>query len=743
MPNQRQRFRKRLYRAPKDKTQLSILLREIGKDVHGENIAAGLHKADRELADSSVEQEDQARILAVVADSQFKQGRFARAAQLYMRSATMTVRHERLWLRPLIGHVGALLKIPQVAQARLMALHAVAVAKKKMEDFDRHVRLANRTIAEQRVVFSVAVPPRVSVVATRMANLFLYEGEPQIADELFVLAIKESPGGANRAQQGLAKTALARGDYAQAMQLAANCIRTGNYRAKTLSAWAIVVSARRKLGGWRISDRLLDGLKKAPAGLRARTVLTIARELRNNDMRQWREIADRWLQAEGADFPIIQAELRKMILSSEKTCLGNASERVTGANRLLETGGLSPREWLSAVKELVKARLGDGSQVDLKPYMMEGRAKYGPDFAEQTALSLGVTCIKAKRGDLARALLRKNAETLEKKQAVWGKSIWALAELERGQGNHAAAAARYRDYFQEESMPVRFRLQAQIRWAEALISAGQPGALLASRPLIMATLRGIKEPDVLMNFARQLPTLTPELEEWSYELFGQGASLALEQFQKAEHPDTAVKMAFILARRQINDFDRAADAIRLWEGFDDKKKAWLWSNSTIFWEYLGLLVKAYVLEGQCPQAESFALHWLSDPATPPGGVVQIGIPYGKLLINSQRFGDALVLFDRLLTEAPMNPSCAYAWYWKALEAHKKNTPDERNRCIECLRRATGDQGGVPTQKDLYGKAMLLWADMDVARVEAQSTPFAAAELEILRTHLEGDLKRLP
>jgi tetratricopeptide (TPR) repeat protein len=173
-----------------------------------------------------------------------------------------------------------LLKVPQVDQAIMMARQAVAVAETKMARFDSQVRQANQTLVANASLAASPVPMRISVVATRMGNLFLQEGEPEAAAEFFLKAIQSAKGGANRARQGMAMIAMARGEYAEAAETTAEAIRIGHYRVKTLPAWSIHISARRKQGCWRVNDRLIKGLEKAPASLRARATLAIVTELR-------------------------------------------------------------------------------------------------------------------------------------------------------------------------------------------------------------------------------------------------------------------------------------------------------------------------------------------------------------------------------------------------------------------------------------------------------------------------------
>ncbi|MBU1694221.1 MAG: hypothetical protein KKC51_09695, partial [Verrucomicrobia bacterium] len=339
---------------------MSSALREIGESIRGRDFATGLTQANQLLSTPTLNRHEQARILGMVGDSEFRRGAFEEAAQIYQRAATLCLDHHDLWLRPLVGQVKSLLKAVRVDDALMMARHACDVARQKCAAFDAQVSAANRELIERGYVNVPSLPPRVSVVATRMGALFLNEGEPASAQEFFEKALEANPRGACRARQGLARIALAMDDPTRSLILAEGSIRIGNYAAKTIAAWPILIAARRKLGGWQISQNLLDGLEMTPPSVRARTVLTIIRELRKSDMRQWREVALRWSSREGQEFPITEAEIRKMVLASAKVMPGDATGKRELAEQLLQTPGLSRNEWLAAAKEVVRAGLWEG-----------------------------------------------------------------------------------------------------------------------------------------------------------------------------------------------------------------------------------------------------------------------------------------------------------------------------------------------------------------------------------------------
>ena len=739
----KKKMRKRPRRTPRDKTELSATLRNIGDSVRRGKHAAGLAKANAVLENTNFHQRDRARVLALVADSEFKRGRYEKAAQIQLRVATDTIDDPTLWLRAYIGEVMALLKSPNVEDAIMMARHAVEVAETKMANFDEQVRLAKQAVEEGGSVEVPPVPVRVSVVATRMGYLFLQEGEPESAEEFFNRAIASTKGGANKARQGLAKIALARGEFGKAIDVASDAIRRGGYKVKTLDAWKTLISARRQLCGWKIRERLIKGLDAAPAGLRARTILTIVRELRKNDMRQWRDVAENWSQKEGRHFPVVETEIRKMALASAKAEPGNATDKREKAEQLLQMPGLSAKEWLNGTKEFVRASLWEGNTVNFGQLVASAVSAYGEEFAPRARHSLALSCMMAKRHDLARPLLQENVRMDPCGNPAWAKSVWALARMESLLGNHAVAAGLYRRFFEETSIAVRFRLQAQLLWCQELIDAGQPGPLIEARSLMETTLSGVQDPEVLMNFARHLLTAPEELRNWGQELFEQGKTIANRQFNDAISPSVAISILFKLARRQVIDFNRNEEVIALWEGLSPDKRDWLWSQKRDFWEYLGLVFDAYVRCGNMTEAEAFAGEFIEDPASPPEQLPLLGVPLARCLRATGRFAESLDLYERMARLVPTHPVCVEAWYWLALVARKQSNTLKVNEYAANIRAVQGVQVGMMEQWKYDARALLLLADLNVAGVDAQAVNYTGDFLNMQYSQIMQDMEELP
>lgn len=722
----------------REENALAAALRRIGEHIQNYKFDDALTKINEELDNPELTDPDASRLLAMVGDSEFKRGRYTEAAAAYLDAASLGVGHATLWLRPLLGHVRSLLKIPDVDAALTMAQQAVGMGVSKMAVFDEQIRLVKQEFATNGSAQVPRLPQRVSVVATKMGYLFLEEGEPDAAEGFFNFAVDNNKHGACRARQGLAKIALARGAHGQAIGLATESIRIGGFKAKTLSSWPILISARHQLGGRRISDRLVRGLALAPAAVRSRAVLAIVRELRKNDMRQWQEIADNWMANEGEDFPRVQREIQKLILSSTKSELGNASAKRAAAEQLMQMPTLGPREWIMAAKELVRSSLLDGINIDVVQLVASGVAKYhNVDFGATATHSLALACIAAKQYVQARTLFQSNIQGRDAGSPLWGKSTWALARMESSQGNYSVAAAGFHSFFSALLLPTRLRMKAKLLWVENLLQAGTTVDSEAAKTELQVVLNDAQDPFLILDFARQLQSSTGLLQTWGRELFAQGAALAMSQFNAAEKPADALAILFKLARRQVIDFEKSSDAIALWESLDDNKRDWLWSTSSVFWEYIGMIYEAYVNIDDLTGAEEFAQEFLDDPATPPEGLPYVGVPLVRQMVHQNRTEEGLALCRRLVQNAPRHFYCALAWYWLALDAYQQGLTDRAHEFATRLREAQGMQKGLLA--DLDARALLILADMIPANMDTQAVNYDPQQLARLQQKVSDDM----
>ena len=722
----------------------SQTLRRIGELIQQRDFPAALAEINEAALDESLTDAEKSRLTALSGDCEFKQGYFEQADDPYYSTAYENgADHVRLWLRPLIGRVRSLLKSPDVNAARNMADVALAKIQEKVEDFEDQVRESKQILAETGSVQVPMAPQPVSAVATRLGNLFLQEGEPEHAKHFFEQALAVNKYGACRARQGLAKVALAKGEYKEAIVWATDSIRRGKYRAKTISAWPILIAARSRATGGILRAHLISELFAIEdAGVRARAVLVIVRELRKNNIRQWLEIANQWMTSEGEDFPRVAKEIQKLLLSSAKAAPGNTAGIRTKAQELLQMPVLGPREWLAGARELVRTSLLDNVAVDFNLLIATAQGKYGGDFDYPARHGLALACIAAGNTVQARALLEANipeaSEPHPPGSQWWAKSVWALARLESQLENHGDAAARYQQYFEAPNIPKRLCLQAQLEWVKELIADGDSSQILAARTKMEEVLQWVSDPEIRMNFARQLQFGPPELKSWGQTLFTQAATDAMTAFAAADHPAVAMNILFKLTRRQVWDFGRSADAVATWESLDAETQDWLWSGSSVFWEYLGLVFEAYASADDFAGAEAFANGVLNDIAVPADGLPYVGVPFARQLIRRGRIPEGLALFERLAQSAPRHAQCALAWYWLAIAALQQENVSKSKEYAACIRQAQNLKTGLSAEYRLDAKALLLLADLNPASVDP-AAHYKTSQLNEYAQQINADL----
>lgn len=737
------RFRKRGFRPPEDRARGAAARRRLSDAIQRRGHAEALGEIERQLGAPGMSVEDQARLVSLAGDSEYRRGAFGEAARLYLKAGTLVLQDGQAWNRPMVAHVRALLISGDVVGAVTMARHVCGVARQKRREYEEALGAASRQASREGRSRIPAAPAGEGALAARLGRMFLDAGEVVVAEEMLHIATRKETTGPARAWLDLARLALGRNRPDEALRLAGESLRRGNYGAETIAAWPILIAARRACGGWQIAESHLRALERVHPAVRARAILAIAQEMRTRDMRQWRTVALPWLRREGRDHPAAAAEIRKLELADLKTEAGSCTDRRVAAESLLSTDGLSPQEWLSAAKEVVRASYWEDRPVRTGALLRSAAQLHGEEFRVRAVHGLALASMMAKRHDAARALLQENVQNPGAAGRWWGRSVWALARMEAMLGRHDAAADLYGRLAEHATVPVRFRLQAGLLWAGELAASGQRARLLQARRSIEERLKGVQDPETLMDFARQLRFGPEDLKAWSDDLFARAEELALKKFRAARHPAVAMLVLYRLTRRQVYDFRQSARAVAMWDSLPAEDMDRLWSRQTAFWAYLGLVMEAHARTAAPDKVESFARAWLDDEATPAEGLAWVGIPYAKWLLSRGRVGEALAQFDASLAAAPAHPECAHAHYWKALAAWKRGDVAAARESAVRLRAAQGVAVGQLAQWNLDAKALLLLAGLEIDKVDRQAVNYAPERLKVLRQDILDDLAVLP
>ena len=532
-------------------------------------------------------------------------------------------------------------------------------------------------------------------------------------------------------------------DAQAAFQRSVEALTLGKFQGKTIASWKPFFAARRKLGHAGLSPEFVASLRASRPSVRARAWLAVVRELRGANDAQWKPMAEEWLALDETKYPAVAAEFRKMLMASSKQAMADPAAQAASATALMGTPSLAPHEWLAGAKEFVRATLFAGGDPQIQSLVIEGVQRYGSAFQGQLQHSLALSCMMAKRHDLARPILRSAiTATAATRNHVWSKALWALGRMEALLENHSAAAEAFSQVAEASEVPQRFRLQARLLWAESLVASGDEQALRACAEELPALLAGVSDYETLLNFARQLAHAGGDLRALSKKIYGMGESLALQGFASATHPSQALEILFKLTRRQVYDFGREREALAFWRSLTEEKRLWLWNNDSRWWGYLAFVLLAHLRTDDFAGARTFAQSLLDDPAIPRTELPGLLVPYYDALIQRGGAQESLAAFEWIVTENPTQAGCATAYYWLALDAHRRQDASGVARLCENLLLSNAHTE-VTYDKWLFeAKALLLQGGLDPENVPRQAVNFDTQYLRRALKAIQSDLQHL-
>jgi tetratricopeptide (TPR) repeat protein len=729
-------FHKRRATGQVDNSASTSVLGTIRDALQGRNYESALTQINQ-LLDESTDLVFQSSLISLAADCLFKQGKFADAASTYARASQLTQDQPTVWLRAIIGQVRSLLKDVQVEAAQTQALAAMQTAQAFSQQYQNQLVQAQTTAAAAGQAVIPVAPPSTGHVASRMGKLFFAEGEVEAAKNFFQQAV-QSDSTHYHALLGLAEIALRENNPADAIAFARKALVVNQYHAGTLSAWTILLAAGRKSGADVLDSSSLNSLAQSPASVRARAVLLLAQGLRNQNDPRWMQIADNWLQQTGSANPIIAAELRKIKSAQNRIANAPLNNRLQSAQNLLQTPGISPREWLAATKEVVRTSLLLGQSVDLGSLVAKGISQFGQDKKAEYIHGLALACQKADRADLAISLLQRNITTAAGE--TWGKSVWALARLQAAQGDHTSAAKGYWNYSQNDSVPRRFRFYALLQWVNELIATGQPDLIAQAKPQIEAALPQINDYELLLDLARKIyfSRNHSTWRDFALQIFQQGKQMALQAFNAAGNPAIAVTILYKFCRRASNDFQDSDAVLSTWTQMTDEKKQWLWSEQQDYWYYIELVFRQYRETKRYADAEQFITPLLNDPATPPHGYAILGSSYALMKYRQRDLPAMFSIYEEMAQAAPTHEWTSPAYYWFALRAWNHGSVAQTNAFVQKLLLALGKDCTLHWKRDFVASALCLKAGLNLSQILPQtdiSVDKLQERLQVIQTDL--------
>lgn len=713
------KFRKRRGKSSPPRDELSTKLRQIRDTLQRGEIEAGLSQLDELLLKRQLSSDQQGALLSLAADSEFDRGAYEEAAGLYEQAAALSASHSEMWARPLLGQVRAEMKAGMVEKSVDTAHRVLETAKTKWADFHNGAVVANQRLVKGRKLVVMPRPQRISVIAADLGRFLLREGETEAAKFFLNEAIQACPKGATRARESLAELALREERFDEALQWAMQALMTGRLQAKTLPTLGLIVRINARRGYLSVGQEVLAIVQTAIPSVRARATQMLVQELRAVGSNQWRSIAQTWLQRWERQYPVVAAEFKKLFLREAKQLASDPETNLSAASRLLQQPGISPSEWTSAAKELVRSSWLSGKDPGLDELLQQADALFGESFALDAAQSLFISTMMGMRHDVAVPWMEQRLQQMDAKTDAWGRAIWTLGKAKHYLGQPLESAKLYDSYARNLAMPVNLRVQARTKWINLLINSGDESAVAAGLPEIRQVLPEIDDWSLLLDIARQVRQVRlGDPSRLSREVFEKAQILAIQAANQAATPAEAHTILLKLARRTTQDFFEPARTVALWHRIPEDRKLWLWSENSAFWEYLSFVLLSMFEAGQLAEAQQFYQSFISDAGTPRHGKLYLHVTAGDWLMeNGKERTFALAALKEAIKLDPKHHLTKPAHYWWA-QFHWAN--GDRNAAKEHaihVRLAPWNISGQYDERKRAAKAELILADGDPSKID--------------------------
>jgi len=635
-----------------------------------------------------------AKVAALVGDYEMKRGRFSEAAGYYATAVKKLGADDvREWFRAALGRIRALLALPSVDEAFAFAQQAWLRAKAGDKEFEASATALTigRLTAQGRVEIGPR-PLRPSVVASRMGEAFLQAGEWEMAEFFFNEALLVNPNGACRARQALSRIALAGGRNEEAEARAKEALLLGKYRAKTLSAWPLLVAARVRQKKPLLTAEDMAGLASiSGSGVRARAVLILSKAIRPH-ADTWMDMAMRWVEREGEVHSSIRLELEKLIRAEARLAGVVSREQAAVSLRQARSKDAAPSEAIAAGKAYVRTALLAGADT-VQWQLVESHLKrrYNEGVAAKATHAMALAAAEVGRRDLARLMLTRIRASLPPRRAQWMRSTWALARMEAAAGDLGAAYHLYSKLADNRAAPSRFRSQALL----LALRCAKDGSIDGASPDLRWLDEVIREETdhrVVLDLARQLKIAGAEFDGLKNRASLRARELAEARLAATGHPASALALLLELNRRQLYDLGQAAAVADMFDAYAKPRLAWLWSENLNFWEWYSNVVLATARVRGRAAALALADPYINDPGTPAPGRAYLAAETGLMMVRQGRLVQSMPYFTVAVENMPSAEYVATAYYWFAVKSLARGEAPAASGHAEAVLRCVQGQG---------------------------------------------------
>jgi hypothetical protein len=377
------------------------------------------------------------------------------------------------------------------------------------------------------------------------------------------------------------------------------------------------------------------------------------------------------------------------------------------------------------LKEVTKVcAIAAGAVPDLD-FLVNGSAgAYGEEFSHGVTHSLALSTMMAKRHDVAGT-------------EAWGKSVWALGRIEAYFERHQRAAQFLHLFASSRTMPINLRAQARLKWVKALADAGDNTAIATGIAEVRQLLPVVDDWSTLLDIACQL-RFAPgdEADKLAFEFFEKAEPAAVAAANATLLPAEAHTILLKLARRTTQDFHKPERTVAIWDSIDSEMKLWLWSESTVYWEYLSFVLLSMLEAGKQNAANQLHSAFAADASTPRTGRLFFLITYGDWLMkrnSADQSGLAMLL--KALDLDRSHTLCRKAHYWWA--KHYWEAGDPASAKLHAIKVRYEPWSGSGMLEDWQMAAYCEWilADGDESKLDPKMVAKFGGEMRAL---IEGN-----
>lgn len=684
------------------------------------------------------------KIASLVADSENRQGRFEAAAAYYRMAANYYADGDpRDWFRPALGEVRALVKAVRADEAvqraeaiwdRALALHEEQQTRETLTG--KQLRARGPVRVERR-------PIRASVIGHRLGNLFLAEGEPEVAKEFFLRAVEINPHGACRARQGLAKITYREGNFTEAEKWANEALLVGKGQAKTIGIWEILITARIRQGKTPILREHLAGVGSIRNPLvQERIVFEVIKCLRAHAISPDEVLQKSWLRRIHRSETLVSLEMNRLRLADAKR-QDDFKEITASAEAVILHPLLPPNLIRGAAKSYTMAWLKrGGNPARMEEWIESCRASVGEHKFPALLHSVARAAREAGNSALAAKWLKAIVEETPPSRQQWGISCALLAEIELERGNRNAACALLLRYGSQVRIPAQFRTKALLSAMNALDDSAPPNVARDVEEQFIEVIDGVSEPEALLLIARQLSFERRRFPKLFEQTVNRVEAAFLEPIKNAEDPRVVLTYLIQLTRKRYFDFYQHQKVVDQFLAMSEERLLWLWTPRNEYWEYLGIVYQSFLRTGDTHQAERLVQKYVEDAATPPTGRATLRVLWAQEQLRLGKKQVALEAMRQVVEEIPTHRVGAIAYYWLAVDSLIKGDTNSALRKADLIRRCFASRPSLLTEWELDAKACLI--QVQLGRMERQKIPakYNTDFIASMTTSLENDQHQL-